>query len=196
MITMKTIYLVINYLNKKDHMKHLFDIPNVGKVFIGSIDDITVEQIRDNIKDIRDKVKNIRYKANESKDVSNAYTFIKGVLDIQKSKGKSLDDYAKFMNDEAKTDTDCFCPTCIANMFSNLTDAEINELGADNCATVIRSVIDYIDVRTGISLNIIKDVECKCRDIAERHKTKSDCRCKSYDEMSREELIKELKKKK
>lgn len=182
--------MIINYLNKI-YMKNVFEIPNIGGMIVGTIGDLSIEDIINAVRDANGKIE-------ESKvsDKSKAYEFINEVIEIVQNEGRTFDDYVQFMADEAKTDTACFYPVCLAEKFSKLTVEEMILLGADNCATVIKAIKDYIATRSNRCVDAIETVERKCRIVASKCKTDSPKEAKSYEDMSREELIAELKGKK
>lgn len=130
----------------------------------------------------------------EDTNVSEAYTYIHNVIRIQKENNKTLDDYVDFMAEEAKTDKECYCPGCIASKFNKLTDAEISALGGNNCATVLQSIKDYVSARTRGYIDELNAVQVKCVGIANRISEDAISAVESYNKMSREELIEELKK--
>lgn len=92
---------------------------------------------------------------------------------------------------DPEDDKDCYCPCCLAKAAISLTVDDITEIGADIVEAVLEKAHKDLSIKTNRDLDAIESSIRRARSIG-TVATKS----KSIEDMTREELIAELKKKK
>lgn len=107
--------------------------------------------------------------------------------------GKSIKECIAEANANGEEPYVCYCPACTARSVSTITDEEIHKLGASDVATIIANLYSTLQERNKRHMDTILDVLEHARHLAkDKSCIKQD---KPYEDMSREELIAELNKK-
>lgn len=83
----------------------------------------------------------------------------------------------------------CYCPRCFAEKVENLSDDEIISIGTDLVLSYLEHAHNDISIKINRDLNIISKAIKRVAFIA-----KNNNKSKDIEDMSREELIAELKK--
>lgn len=164
----------------------VIDIEEVGKVIFGKADGAFIEEILNSIKE------DIAEAANESKDKEyhdRVIKLIEGCIKGAKEANQSVAEFVEKQREEfLKEEIDCFCPFCIMKTIESVTEEDIAKYGKENIniicdgfATVLRHQMNSVMIK----------INDKLRWIAEDNHGS-----KSYEDMTKEELIAELKKQK
>lgn len=112
---------------------------------------------------------------------------------ISVKSGKSIEECIAEANADGEEPYVCYCPACTARGISTITDEEIYKLGASDVATIIADLYSTLQERNKRHMNTIFGVLEHARCLAKgKRDVKQD---KPYEDMSREELIAELNKK-
>lgn len=164
----------------------VIDIEGVGKVIFGKADGASIEEILNSIKE------DIAEAANESKDKEyhdRVISLIECGIEGAKEANKTV---AEFVNSQVKEifkeELDCFCPYCIMKTIESVTEEDIAKYGKANVELICDGFADIVKEQMDSVRQKIND---KLRWITEgKHGTKS------YEDMTKEELIAELKKQK
>lgn len=164
----------------------VIDIEGVGKAIFGKADGAFIEEILNNIKE------NIAEAANESKDKEYHDRVIKLIEDIikrAKEANQSIAEFVKAQTEEClKEEFDCFCPYCVMKTIQAITEEDIAKYGKAN----VKLICDgYGDVVKRQMYSVSQQIDNKLRWIEENNHTS-----KSYEDMTKEELIAELNKRK
>lgn len=113
---------------------------------------------------------------------------------IAVNNGKSIKECIAEANADGEEPYVCYCPACTARGISTITDEEIYKLGASDVVTIIADLYSTLQERNKRHMNTILSVLEHIRCLAKgKSNVKQD---KPYEDMSREELIAELNKKK
>ena len=154
----------------------VIDIEGVGKAIFGKADGASIEEILNSIKE------DIAEAANESKDKECC---IKGA----KEANQSVAEFVEEQREEVlKEEIDCFCPFCIMKTIESVTEEDIAKYGKANVELICDGFADIVKEQMDSVRQKIND---KLRWIAEDNHGS-----KSYEDMTKEELIAELKKQK
>jgi hypothetical protein len=164
----------------------VIDIEGVGKAIFGKADGASIEEILNSIKE------DIAEAANESKDKEyhdRVISLIEGGIEGAKEANKTV---AEFVDSQVKEifkeEIDCFCPYCMMKTVESITEEDIAKYGKENIniicdgsATVLRHQMNSVMIKINDKLRWIED---------------GNHAAKSYEDMTKEELIAELKKQK
>lgn len=164
----------------------VIDIEGVGKAIFGKADGASIEEILNSIKE------DIAEAANESKDKEyhdRVIALIEGGIEGAKEANQTV---AEFVSSQIKKvfkeELDCFCPYCIMKTIESVTEEDIAKYGKANVEVICDGFADVLKRQTVI---VNQNIDNKLRWIADgKHYTKS------YEDMTKEELIAELKKQK
>lgn len=164
----------------------VIDIEGVGKAIFGKADDTSIEKILNSIKE------DIAEAANESKDKEyhdRVIELIEGGIKGAKEANQSVAEFVEEQRDEVlKEEIDCFCPFCIMKTIESVTEEDIAKYGKANVELICDKFADIVKEQMDSVRQKIND---KLRWIAEDNHGS-----KSYEDMTKEELITELKKQK
>lgn len=163
----------------------VINIEGVGKAIFGKADGASIEEILDSIK------KDIAGAANESKDKEyhdRVISLIESGIKGAKEANKTVAEFVEEQREEVlKEELDCFCPNCMIKSIETITPEDIAKYGKETvvlvCKTVnavMKSQLAALDKRYADKMRSIED-----------NKERTG---KSYEDMSREELIAELTK--
>ena len=162
------------------------DIEGVGKAIFGKADGASIEEILNSIKE------NIAEAANEPKDKEYHDYVIKLIESGIKGAKEANQTVAEFVEAQTKeyfeNELDCFCPYCIMKTIQSVTEEDIAKYGKANVELICDGFADIVKEQMDSVRQKIND---KLRWIAE-----DDHGSKSYEDMTKEELIAELKKQK
>ena len=164
----------------------VIDIEGVGKAIFGKADGASIEEILNSIKE------DIAEAANESKDKEyhdRVIKLIEGGIKGAKEANQTVAEFVEDQREEVlKKEIDCFCPYCIMKTIQSVTEEDIAKYGKAN----IKLICDgYANVVKRQMYSVSQQIDNKLRWIAEDSHTS-----KSYEDMTKEELIAELKKQK
>lgn len=164
----------------------VIDIEGVGKAIFGKADCASIEEILNSIKE------DIAEAANESKDKEyhdRVISLIEGSIKGAKEANQSVAEFVEEQREEAlKEEIDCFCPFCIMETIESVTEEDIAKYGKANVELICDGLADIVKKQMNSVRQKIND---KLRWIAEDNHGS-----KSYEDMTKEELIAELKKQK
>lgn len=164
----------------------VIDIEGVGKVIFGKADGASIEEILNSIKE------DIAEAANESKDKKYHGCLIKlieGSIKGAKEANQSVAEFVEEQREEVlKEEIDYICPFFIMKTIESVTEEDIAKYGKANVELICDGFADIVKERMDSVRQKIND---KLRWIAEDNHGS-----KSYEDMTKEELIAELKKQK
>lgn len=164
----------------------VIDIEGVGKAIFGKAEGASIEEILDSIK------KDIAEAADNSKDEEYHDRIIKLIENGIKGAKEADQTVAEFVEDQKeellKEELDCFCPYCIMKTIESVTEEDIAKYGKANVGYVCDGLAEVLKRQMVI---VSQKIDGKLRWILE-HKHGA----KSYEDMTKEELIAELKKQK
>lgn len=164
----------------------VIDIEGVGKAIFGTTDGASIEETLNSIKE------NIAEVVNESKDKEYHNRVIKLIEDGIKGAKETNQSVAKFVEERRekvlKEEIDCFCPFCIMKTIESVTEEDIAKYGKANVELICDG---FADIVKGQMDSVRRKINDKLRWIAEDNHGS-----KSYEDMTKEELIAELKKQK
>lgn len=171
----------------------IVDIEGIGK-------GLMIKLERDGGKDLIEQLKaavgaamEAEAKSEEERDLERAHehiiNLIETVVKAAKENDVSVAEFLAHQKDDALRDDDieCFCPTCMVKAVETITPEDIAKYGKETvvlvCETVhavMKSQLSALDKRYANKMRSIKD--------------NKERKGKSYEDMSREELIAELTK--
>lgn len=164
----------------------VIDIEGIGKAIFGKTDGASIEEILDSIK------KDIAGAANESKDKEYHDQVINLIENGIKEAKENNQTVAEFVGSQVKEilkeEIDCFCPYCAMKIIESVTEEDIVKYGRANVGYVCDGLAEVLKRQMVI---VSQKIDGKLRWILE-HKHGA----KSYEDMTKEELIAELKKQK
>lgn len=164
----------------------VIDIEGVGKAIFGKADGASIEEILNSIKE------DIAKAANESKDKEyheSAIALIEGGIKGAKEANQTVAEFVEEQIEEVlKKEIDCFCPYCIMKTIESITEEDIAKYGKANVEIICDGFADVLKHQMKV---VRENINNKLSWIAE---VNSDV--KSYEDMTKEELIAELKKQK
>lgn len=165
----------------------VIDIEGVGKAILGKADGASIEEILNSIK------KDIAEAANESEDKEyheRMINLIENGIEGAKEANKTV---AEFVASQVKEifkeeEIDCFCPYCVMKIIESVTEEDITKYGKANVEIICDGLGDTLKHQ----MKVVRDrINNKLRWIEEGNHA-----AKSYEDMTKEELIAELKKQK
>ena len=164
----------------------VIDIEGVGKAIFGKADGASIEEILNSIKE------DIAEAANESKDKEyheRVVVLIESGIKGAKEANQTIVEFIEEQREEVlKEEIDCFCPYCIMKTIESVTEEDIAKYGKTNVEVICDGFADVLKRQMVI---VSQNIDNKLRWIADgKHYTKS------YEDMTKEELIAELKKQK
>lgn len=164
----------------------VIDIEGIGKAIFGKADGASIEEILDSIKE------DIAEAANESKDKEyhdRVIALIESGIKGAKEANQTIVEFIEEQREEVlKEEIDCFCPYCIMKTIESVTEEDIAKYGKANVEVICDGFADILKRQMVI---VSQNIDNKLRWIADgKHYTKS------YEDMTKEELIAELKKQK
>lgn len=171
----------------------IVDIEGIGK-------GLMIKLERDGGKDLIEQLKaavgaamEAEAKSEEERDLERAHehiiNFIETAVKAAKENDVSVAEFLAHQKDDALRDDDieCFCPTCMVKSIETITPDDISKYGKETvvlvCETVnavMKSQLAALDKRYADKMRSIEDNKERAG--------------KSYEDMSREELIAELTK--
>ena len=163
----------------------VINIEGVGKAIFGKADGASIEEILNSIKE------DIAEAANESKDKEyhdRVIKLIEGGIKGAKEANQSVAEFVEEQREEVLKEIDCFCPFCIMKTIESVTEEDIDKYGKANVELICDGFADIVKEQMDSVRQKIND---KLRWIAEDNHGS-----KSYEDMTKEELIAELKKQK
>ena len=164
----------------------VIDIEGVGKAILGKADGASIEEILNSIKE------DIAEVANESEDKEYhecVISLIECGIEGAKEANKTVAEFvASQVKEIFKEEIDCFCPYCIMKTIESVTEEDIAKYGKANVELICNGFADVVKEQMDSVRQKIND---KLRWIAEDNHGS-----KSYEDMTKEELIAELKKQK
>lgn len=157
----------------------VIDIEGVGKAIFGRADGASIEEILNSIKeDIAEKEYHDR-----------VIKLIEDGIKRAKEANQSVAEFVEEQREEVlKEEIDCFCPFCIMKTIESVTEEDIAKYGKANVELICDGFADIVKEQMDSVRQKIND---KLRWIAEDNHGS-----KSYEDMTKEELIAELKKQK
>lgn len=164
----------------------VIDIEGVGKAIFGKADGASIEEILNSIK------KDIAEAANESEDKEyheRMINLIENGIEGAKEANKTVAEFvASQVKEIFKEEIDCFCPFCIMKTIESVTEEDIAKYGKANVEIICDGLGDTLKHQ----MKVVRDrINNKLRWIEEGNHA-----AKSYEDMTKEELIAELKKQK
>lgn len=161
-------------------------IEGVGKAILGKANGASIEEILNSIKE------DIAEAANESKDKEyheRVVALIESGIKGAKEANQTIVEFVEEQREEVlKEEIDCFCPYCIMKIIESVTEEDIAKYGKANVEVICDAFADILKRQIVI---VSQNIDNKLRWIADgKHYTKS------YEDMTKEELIAELKKQK
>lgn len=164
----------------------VIDIEGVGKAIFGKVDGASIEEILNSIKeDIANAVDDDK----DEKYHDRVIKLIEGCIKGAKEANQSVAEFVEEQREEVlKEEIDCFCPFCIMKTIESVTEEDIAKYGKANVELICDGFADIVKEQMNSVRQKIND---KLRWIAEDNHGS-----KSYEDMTKEELIAELKKQK
>lgn len=164
----------------------VIDIEGVGKAIFGKADGASIEEILNSIKeDIANAVDDDKDKEYHDRMIKLIESGIKGA----KEANQTVAEFVEAQTEEClKEELDCFCPFCIMKTIESVTEEDIAKYGKANVKLICDGFADIVKEQMDSVRQKIND---KLRWIAEDNHGS-----KSYEDMTKEELIAELKKQK
>ena len=164
----------------------VIDIEGIGKAIFGKADGASIEEILNSIKE------DIANATNESKDKEHHDCMIKVIESAIKGAKEANQTVAEFVCSQVKEvlkeEIDCFCPYCAMKTVESITEEDIAKYGRANVEIICNGLVDVLKRQ----MEIVRDrVNNKMGWILEVGSA-----AKSYEDMTKEELIAELKKQK
>ena len=164
----------------------VIDIEGVGKAIIDKADGVSIEEILNSIRE------DIAEAANESKDKEyhdRVIKLIEGAIKDAKEANQTVAEFVEDKREEVlKEEIDCFCPYCVMKTIESVTEEDIAKYGKANVVYICDGFAEILKRQMVI---VSQKIDNKLRWITEgKHGTKS------YEDMTKEELIAELKKQK
>lgn len=164
----------------------VINIEGVGKAIFGKADGASIEEILNSIKE------DIAEAANESKDKEYHDHVIKIIEDGIKGAKEANQTVAEFVCSRVKEifkeEIDCFCPFCAMKTIESVTEEDIAKYGRANVEIICDGLVDVLKHQMEVARDRVNN---KMGWILEVGST-----AKSYEDMTKEELIAELKKQK
>ena len=164
----------------------VIDIEEVDKAILGKANGASIEEILNSIKE------DIANAIDDDKDEEYHDRMIKLIecgIECAKEANKTV---AEFVNSQVKEifkeELDCFCPYCIMKTIQSVTEEDIAKYGKENIVLICNGFADVLKHQMRVARDKIND---KLSWIAE-----DNYGSKSYEDMTKEELIAELKKQK
>lgn len=157
----------------------VIDIEEVGKAIFGKADGASIEEILNSIKeDITEK------------EYHNCVIkLIEGGIKGAKEANQSVAEFVEEQREKVlKKEIDCFCPFCIMKTIESVTEEDIAKYGKANVELICDGLADIVKEQMD---SVRQKIDDKLRWIAEDNHGS-----KSYEDMTKEELIAELKKQK
>lgn len=153
---------------------------------VGEADGVSIEEILNSIKeDIANAVDNDKDKEYHERMIELIESGIKGA----KEANQTVAEFVEEQREEVlKEEIDCFCPFCIMKTIESVTEEDIAKYGKANVELICDGFADIVKEQMDSVRQKIND---KLRWIAEDNHGS-----KSYEDMTKEELIAELKKQK
>lgn len=164
----------------------VIDIEGVGKAILGKANGASIEEILNSIKeDIANAIDDDKDEEYHDCMIKLIESGIKGA----KEANQTVAEFVKAQTEEClKEELDCFCPFCIMKTIESVTEEDIAKYGKANVELICDGFADIVKEQMDSVRQKIND---KLRWIAEDNHGS-----KSYEDMTKEELIAELKKQK
>lgn len=164
----------------------IIDIEGAGKAIFGKADGASIEEILNSIKE------DIANAVDDDKDKEYHDCMIKliesGIKDAKEA-NQTVAEFVKAQTEEClKEELDCFCPYCIMKTIQSVTEEDIAKYGKANVKLICDGFADVLKHQIRVVRDKIND---KLLWIEENNHAS-----KSYEDMTKEELIAELKKQK
>lgn len=164
----------------------VIDIEGVGKAIFGKADGASIEEILNSIKeDIANAVDDDKDKEYHDCMIKLIESGIEGAKEANKT---VVEFVASQVKEIFKEEIDCFCPYCVMKTIESVTEEDIAKYGKANVELICDGFADIVKEQMDSVRQKIND---KLRWIAEDNHGS-----KSYEDMTKEELIAELKKQK
>lgn len=170
--------------NKSKNMKTI-NIPGLGTVAIAGI-----KNFSELIEAIAGGAENNEEKERDEEIHQNILHIISHIIEFSKETGKSVKD---IVDNAIDSDLPCHCLACMAKKLNLLTNEDIKKYGADDVLTIITHFRNTEKEWAETQLSLMTNVVDRCESVAKNKSFKPSSR--SYEDMSKEELIEELRKK-
>lgn len=159
----------------------VIDIKEIGKADGASIEEI-LNSIKEDIVNAVDNDKDEEYHEHMIELIESG---IKGA----KEANQTVAEFIEAQKEEVlKEELDCFCPYCIMKTIQSVTEEDIAKYGKENIVLICNGFADVLEYQMRV---VREKINSKLLWIAEgKHGSKS------YEDMTKEELIAELKKQK
>lgn len=164
----------------------VIDIEGVGKAIFGKAEGASIEEILNNIKeDIANAVDDDKDKEYHDHMIKLIESSIKGANEAN----QTVAEFVKAQTEEClKEELDCFCPYCAMKTIQSITEEDIAKYGKANVKFICDGYADVVKIQM---YSVSQQIDNKLRWIEENNHTS-----KSYEDMTKEELIAELNKRK
>lgn len=164
----------------------VIDIEGVGKAIFGKADGASIEEILNSIKeDIANAVDDDKDKKYHDRMIKFIESSIKGAKEANQTVAEFVEAQTKEIFEE---EIDCFCPFCIMKTIKSVTEEDIAKYGKTNVKIICDGFADVLKHQMDI---VREKINSKLLWIGETNNCS-----KSYEDMTKEELIAELKKQK
>ena len=164
----------------------VIDIEGVGKEILGKANGASIEEILNSIKeDIANAIDDDKDEEYHDHMIKLIESGIKGAKEANQSVAEFVEEQREKV---LKEEIDCFCPFCIMKTIESVTEEDIAKYGKANVELICDGFADIVKEQMDSVRQKIND---KLRWIAEDNHGS-----KSYEDMTKEELIAELKKQK
>lgn len=159
----------------------VIDIEGVGKADGASIEEI-LNSIKEDIVNAVDNDKDEEYH-------ECMIELIESGIKSAKEANQTVAEFIEAQKEEVlKEELDCFCPYCIMKTIQSVTEEDIAKYGKENIVLICNGFADVLEHQMRV---VREKINSKLLWIAEgKHGAKS------YEDMTKEELIAELKKQK
>lgn len=170
----------------------IVDIEGIGKGLMIKLERDGGKDLIEQLKVAVDAAMEAEAKSEEERDLEHAHEHMIDLIEtaVKSAKGLniSIADFLAHQKDDAiKDDIECFCPTCMVKSIETITPDDVAKYGKETvvlvCETiraVMKSQLAALDKRYAYKMRSIEDNKERIG--------------KSYEDMSREELIAELTK--
>lgn len=171
----------------------IVDLERIGKGLMIKLERDGGKDLIEQLKAAVDVAMEAEAKSEEECDHERAHEHIIDLIETAvkgaKETNMSISDFLARQKDDAIKDGDieCFCPTCMVKSIETITPDDIAKYGKETVVLVCETV--HAVMKSQVSA-LDKRYACKMRSIEDNKERTG----KSYEDMSREELIAELTK--
>ena len=171
----------------------IVDIEGIGKGLMINLERDGGKDLIEQLKTAVDAAMEAEAKSEEEGDLERAHEHMIDLIETAVKSAKELNipiaDFLAHQKDDAlrNDDIECFCPTCMVKAIETITPEDIAKYGKETVVLVCETIHAVMKIQLAA---LDKRYACKMRSIEDNKERTG----KSYEDMSREELIAELTK--